>query len=68
MTNALERSGLASLLSVEELAQLLRVPVTTLYDWRHRQGMPALKVGNRLRFDPMEVRRWIDARWGREAG
>lgn len=38
-----ERSQLTRLLTVEELADLLRVPIKTIYTWRyHGEGPPAI--------------------------
>ena len=52
---------LPQLLSVEELATLLRVPVSTVRYWRLRgEGPKPLKIGRRVRFDAAEVARWID--------
>jgi excisionase family DNA binding protein len=51
---------------VEEVSAFLRVPVPTLYQWRHRHlGPPAYKVGRHLRYDPGEVRAWLS---GQEHG
>lgn len=58
-----EAAGPVRLLSVEELAGLLQVPVGTIYQWRHRgQGPKGLRVGRHLRFDPSDVARWVEAR------
>lgn len=47
-----------------ETARFLGVPVSTLYYWSYRgEGGPAvLRVGRRLRYDPHEVRRWLQTR------
>jgi predicted DNA-binding transcriptional regulator AlpA len=46
-----------------DLAEMLGVPVATLYQWRYLgQGPPAFKAGRHLRYDPVAVRRWIDDR------
>lgn len=48
------------LLSVEEVADFLGVPVNTLYQWRHKGTGPiAFRVGRFLRYDPAEVRDWL---------
>ncbi|WP_082468952.1 helix-turn-helix transcriptional regulator [Sciscionella sediminilitoris] len=52
---------LEKLLTVEDVARLLSVPVKTLYDWRGTgYGPAALKVGRYLRYRPADVRRWVD--------
>lgn len=47
--------------TVEEVADYLRVPVATLYQWRYRRiGPRASRVGRHLRYDPAEVRAWVE--------
>ncbi len=56
---------LDQLLTVEDLAEYLDVPVATVYAWRHRrQGPPGFRVGRHLRFRWSDVERWIDERTG----
>lgn len=44
-----------------DLAELLGVPVETVYQWRRKRiGPPGFRVGRHLRFDPDDVRRWVD--------
>ena len=51
------------LLTVEELANYLEVPVATIYAWRHRrQGPPGFRAGRHLRFRYRDVERWIEER------
>lgn len=55
---------MAALLTVEEVASILKVPVKTIYDWRSRPvpyGPPAMKVGRYLRYKPEVVEAWIDS-------
>jgi predicted DNA-binding transcriptional regulator AlpA len=50
------------LLTTAEVADLLRVPVATLYSWRWRGvGPMARRVGKRLVFVESEVWEWADA-------
>ena len=47
-------------LTAEEVADLLRVPVGTVYAWRHKhKGPPASRVGRHLRYDREAVIRWL---------
>ena len=49
------------LLTVEELADYLGVPVATLYQWRYRrQGPPGFRVGRYIRYRPTDVQQWIE--------
>jgi excisionase family DNA binding protein len=51
------------LLTVEDLSVTLKVPVTTVYAWRHKgHGPPAIKVGRYLRYRRRDVDRWLDER------
>ncbi len=48
------------LLTVEELADYLGVPVATLYQWRHRgEGPPGFRVGRYIRYRRNDVEQWI---------
>lgn len=48
-------------LTPADVAELLGVPVETLYQWRRkRTGPPAFRVGRHLRYDPARLRQWID--------
>lgn len=54
------RDDMEKLLSVEEVADYLGVPVNTLYQWRHKgTGPTAFRVGRFLRYDPAQVRDWL---------
>lgn len=49
-------------LLVEEIAGLLRVPVSRIYEWTRAVGadsIPAYRGGKRLLFDPAEVLAWF---------
>jgi excisionase family DNA binding protein len=51
------------LLSVQDLADYLGVPVATIYTWRHRgHGPPGFRVGRHLRFRTSDVTKWINQR------
>jgi excisionase family DNA binding protein len=46
--------------TAEDVSEYLRIPVGTLYQWRHRRiGPPAAKVGRHLRYDSTKVRAWL---------
>ena len=51
------------LITTQQLAQYLGVPVATIHRWRYvGTGPPAIKVGRHLRFDPDDLADWIAAR------
>ncbi|MEU9504472.1 helix-turn-helix domain-containing protein [Streptomyces sp. NPDC048196] len=43
-----------------DLADLLGVPVETVYQWRRKHTGPrGFRVGRHLRYDPEDVRVWV---------
>jgi excisionase family DNA binding protein len=55
--------SLDRLLTVEDLADYLDIPVATVYAWRYRrQGPPGFRVGRHLRFRWSDVEVWIEDR------
>ncbi len=51
------------LLSAQELADVLNVRLTRVYELIHARQIPFTKVGRRqVRFDPVVIRQWLDAR------
>lgn len=49
------------LLTVDEVAEWLGVPVGTIYAWRYRSTGPAsYKVGRHVRFRRTDVERWLE--------
>jgi excisionase family DNA binding protein len=56
------------LLTAEELAAWLVVPVSTLYRWRYvNKGPCSIRVGRGLRYRREDVERWLE-RLARETG
>jgi len=52
--------GAERLLSVQELADYLEVPVKTIYTWRHRNTGPrGFRMGKHLRFRWSDVESWL---------
>lgn len=48
------------LVSAEQVADYLGVPVKTLYQWRYKGvGPRALRVGRHLRYRPEDVEGWL---------
>ncbi|MDP9094526.1 MAG: helix-turn-helix domain-containing protein [Actinomycetota bacterium] len=48
------------LLTLHEVAELLRVPEATLRYWRHQHtGPDSYKVGRHVRYPRSEVQRWL---------
>jgi predicted DNA-binding transcriptional regulator AlpA len=54
------------LLTPEEVADWIRRPITTLYNWRSRRvGPPAIRVGGRLRYRRADLEAWLEANTSR---
>lgn len=50
-------------LSPEDLAELLKVPIATVYRWNHTgQAPPFIKVGKHVRYKASDVEAWITSR------
>ncbi len=47
---------------IKTASLMLSVPEGTLRDWVYKRRIPFKKLGNLIRFDPREVRSWIDER------
>lgn len=51
-----------------DLADLVGVPVETVYQWRRKDTGPrGFRVGRHLRYDPEDVRVWVAALMDKEA-
>ena len=55
----LEGMGLDNLMTVKEVAALLRVSPQTLYKMLEQGSIPAVRIGNQWRFDRERVIHWI---------
>ncbi|KOV02196.1 DNA-binding protein [Streptomyces sp. XY511] len=66
---AILRAGLPDrYLTPEDIAELLAVPLETVYQWRKkRTGPPGFRVGKHLRYDPTAVRGWINDQMNADA-
>lgn len=59
-TDRTAASGLEPLLSIEDLADYLGIPVTTIYDWRvDGKGPCGIRVGRHVKFAVSDVRDWL---------
>ncbi|MFJ3831442.1 helix-turn-helix transcriptional regulator [Streptomyces sp. NPDC090046] len=58
---AILRGGLPDrYLNPDDVAEILDVPVETLYQWRKkRTGPPGFRVGKHTRYDPVDLYDWI---------
>lgn len=55
-------------MTVQEVAKLLQVPVSTVYHWAaYGEGPPSFKVGKHRRFKAAAVAAWLEAAEARGA-
>jgi len=50
------------ILTLPEVAQLLKVAEKTVYTMAQKGGLPAFKVGGQWRFRRTDLHEWIDAK------
>jgi len=48
------------LLTPAEIAELLGVKTSTVYQWTHQGFIPHVKLGRFVRFREVDVTKWID--------
>ena len=51
-----------AILTIEEVAQYLRVSERTVYEWAQKGEMPAGKIGTVWRFKKSEISKWVNER------
>ncbi|HET9872269.1 MAG TPA: helix-turn-helix domain-containing protein [Propionibacteriaceae bacterium] len=58
----MEKVGKAEpLLTLLEVSELLSIPVTTLYAWRHRgEGPAGYRIGRHVRYRLSAVEAWLE--------
>jgi len=57
------------LMTVEDVAEYLRVKASTVYEWASNGKLPGVKVGRLWRFERSEVEKWVrENRQGRKQG
>jgi excisionase family DNA binding protein len=52
-------SEMVKLLTPDEVADLLGIKVSTIYQWTHQGYIPHVKVSRFVRFDPRVIDRWL---------
>lgn len=49
------------LMSAQEVADYLGIPITTLYAWRYKgEGPPGYRVGRHIRHRREQIDRWLE--------
>jgi excisionase family DNA binding protein len=49
------------LLTIKDLAEQLRIKPGTLYSWAAQGKIPCRKIHGLVRFDPLEIDRWLSS-------
>jgi excisionase family DNA binding protein len=57
----LEKIKIMKLLTVKEVAQLLHVRPSTLYQWAELGQIPSIKLNGSLRFDFEDLNKWVES-------
>ena len=65
MTNRADVAG--ELLTIDEVAALLKVPKSWIYERTRRKAIPHIKLGKYLRFQADVLARWLGSGAGRDA-
>jgi len=52
-------TGNDEILTVKEMAELLKISMKTAYDWVHIDGFPCLKVGNTICIHRGQLIDWV---------
>jgi len=50
------------LLTPEQIAELLGVKQSTIYQWTHQGFIPHVKVGRLVRFREADIEKWLEKR------
>jgi len=58
----------ARLWGVDDVAEYCGVSERTVRSWLQHRGLPAIRIGRVLRFEPASVRAWLAERERREGG
>jgi excisionase family DNA binding protein len=54
------KSAMLNLLTPEQVADLTGLAIETLAQWRsQKRGIPYLKIGRAVRYDPADVQRYL---------
>lgn len=58
-----------ALMTLQEVATMLKVPIQTMYGWRYRgEGPRGMRVGRHVRYRRRDVERWLDSLSDRRVG
>lgn len=47
------------LLTINDVSQILKISVSTIYRWVHKKKIPYIKLGGKVRFSDSELQQFI---------
>lgn len=50
---------MVNILNPEQVSSILKVKVSTIYQWTHQRFIPHVKIGRFVRFREDEIERWL---------
>lgn len=50
---------MVKMLNPEQVSDMLKIKVSTIYQWTHQRFIPHIKVGRFVRFREDEIERWL---------
>lgn len=50
------------LFTIENLSKFLNVSPATIRDWIYKRQIPFKKLGRLIRFDPLDIQKWLNER------
>jgi len=53
---------MGKILTIDELAKILSVKKSTIYQWVHFRLIPYIKVGRLVRFREKDIQKWLASR------
>lgn len=55
-----DRAGMSEILTIDEVAEYLRLTPQTIYKWAQEKRIPAVKLGKEWRFRRSVIDKWFD--------
>lgn len=50
---------MVKMLDPEQVSEMLKVKVSTIYQWTHQRFIPHVKIGRFVRFKEDEIEKWL---------
>jgi len=53
---------MTKMLTIKELSELLRVPISTIWQWTFKKIIPYYKIGRHCLFKEDEIMQWLESK------